>query len=135
MSKAYRTEGVLPGDEPTTQLSPLAGGKSTSPTSARLALVGESDQQITRDVRGLRRRLRIAALILLAAFGIFLVRGLLNLEQYKDRPLDLALHALVVAVMVAVTTALWSGWPLSLRWLRTLELLLFGSAAGFFLWL
>lgn len=110
--------------------------KTASKVRPRLALVGDSGQHITSEIDGLlRRRLRIAAVITLTGFGIFLVRSLLDPRPYQNRSLDLAIHALVVAVMVAVTTALWSGWQLSLRWLRSLELLLFGSAATYFFWL
>jgi serine/threonine-protein kinase len=84
----------------------------------------------------LRRRLRIAALIMVAGFGTFFVRTLL--EHPADmlfRPVDLAIFASVVAVMVAVATVLWSKVPLAFGWLRALELVLFGAAAAYFAWL
>ena len=45
------------------------------------------------------------------------------------------MRGFVVAVMTVATTLLWSSWVLTRRWLRTLELLIFGAAAAFFLWL
>jgi serine/threonine-protein kinase len=136
MSNPYQLDRRLPPGDPTTDLTLADDSKPADPVRTRLALVGESGQHITSEIDGLlRRRLRVASLITLAGFGIFLVRGLLNPREYAGSPLDLAIHAFVVAVMVAIATALWSGWSLSLRWLRTLELLLFGSAGAFFLWL
>jgi serine/threonine-protein kinase len=103
---------------------------------ARLALVGDSGEHITSEIDGLlRRRLRIVALITLTGFGLFLLRALLDPAHQFTRPLDQAVHALVVAVMTVVTTVLWGGWVLTRRWLRTLELVLFGAAAAFFFWL
>ncbi|MCI0455701.1 MAG: serine/threonine protein kinase [Gemmataceae bacterium] len=136
MTNSYKIDRRLVPGDPTTELSPGEDHKPTATARTRLALVGESGQHITSEIDGLlRRRLRVASLITLAGFGIFLVRGLLSPQTYAGQTLDLAIHAFVVAVMVAVATTLWSGWQLSLRWLRTLELLLFGSAAAFFLWL
>jgi serine/threonine-protein kinase len=132
MSNSYAS-----GDGATTDFDPsprTAGGR-------RFALIGESGQHITSEIECLlRRRLRLAAAITLAGFGIYLVRGLLDFASSSRRPPDtalygLAVHALVVGVMIAVATALWSSWRLSLRWLRFLELALFGAAAAFFLFL
>src|SRR4051794_26402894 len=94
-------------DEPTTDL----GTGERPRTQRRFALVSESGEHITSEIEGLlRRRLRVAALITLAGFGLSLVRALLAPEHSSGGPLDRAFHALVVAVIVAVTTVLWSGW-------------------------
>jgi serine/threonine-protein kinase len=137
MSKPYVIGGRLPSDDqPTRDLTPPREPGSTSGRRGRLALVGESGQHITSEIEELlRRRLRVAALITLAGFGIFLIRGLLDPSHYYGQPLDLAIHALVVGVMTVLTAALWSSWHITLRWLRFMELMLFGSAAAFFLWL
>src|SRR5262245_26260799 len=126
-----------PDDQPTRDLSPARGPATGSGHRARLALVGESGQHITSAIDDLlRRRLRIAVLITLAGFGAFLVRVLLepgshNHLEYQTR----VFHTSVVAVMIVLTCVLWSTWPLSLRWLRVMELTLFGASAAFFLWL
>jgi serine/threonine-protein kinase len=119
-------------DEPTAAVS----SGTRPPTHRRFALVSESGEHITSEIDGLlRRRLRLAALITLAGFGLTLIRALLAPTHASGRPIDTAIHAFVVAVMVAITTVVWSGWRLSLCWLRILELTLFGAAAAFFLWL
>jgi eukaryotic-like serine/threonine-protein kinase len=136
MSNPYVIDKPGPPDEPPSSSNRRKGSAGGSGPRTRLALVGESGQHITSEIDGLlRRRLRIAALITLAAFAIFLVRGLLDPRHYHGGPLDLAVHASVVGVLSVLTCVLWSSWQLSLRWLRGIELLLFGTAAAFFLWL
>jgi serine/threonine-protein kinase len=102
----------------------------------RFAMGSGTGPQLTQEmVTLLRRRLRVAALIIGAAFGIYLFR--LLFERPADQlfgPLDTAIFAAVVAVMAMVASLLWSSVPLSARWLRTLELALFGSAAAYFAW-
>jgi len=103
----------------------------------RLAMAGSTGPHLTQEVSCLlRRRLRIAALIMLAGFSTFLVRA------YVERPadmllgsLDLGIFTAVVAVMAAVATILVSRTPISFGWLRVLELTLFAAAAAFFAWL
>jgi serine/threonine-protein kinase len=103
---------------------------------AQCVLVGESGQHTTTQLACLlRRRLRIAVLICLAGFGLFLIRNLLLSENPVSSRLDLALHSLVVALMVGLATLLWSGWRISTRQLRVIELLLFGAAGFYFLWM
>jgi serine/threonine-protein kinase len=136
MSKPYGLANHDPASDEPTQPAPRKGSGNGSARRARLALVGESGQQITGELDGLlRRRLRLAALITLAAFGAFLIRGLIDREHYYGTGLDLAVHSLVVAVMTLLTSVLWSSWRLSLGWLRFIELMLFGTAAAYFLWL
>jgi len=100
-------------------------------------MAGSTGPHLTQEVSCLlRRRLRIAALIMLAGFSTFLVRA------YVERPadmllgsLDLGIFTAVVAVMAAVATILVSRTPISFGWLRVLELTLFAAAAAFFAWL
>ncbi len=137
MGTPYPIGGHLPPDEQLTRdLTPQASASNGSGMRTRLALVGESGQQITSEIGDLLRgRLRIAALITLAGFGIFLIRGLLDPGHYYGRSLDLAVHAGTVGIISILTSILWSSWRLSLRWLRFIELVFFGTAAAFFLWL
>ncbi len=135
MSERYTSDNHPSNDAPT-EVAPRKGSGSGSAPRARLALVGDSGEQITSELDGLlRRRLRIAALITLTAFGVYLVRGLIDRSHYYGGPRDLAIHALVVAIISVLTTVLWSSWRLSVNWLRVIELALFGTAAAFFLWL
>ncbi|HYT87510.1 MAG TPA: serine/threonine-protein kinase, partial [Gemmataceae bacterium] len=130
------TTSYASGDGATTDFDPSAPPSPRPRCSRFFALVGESGQHITSEIECLlRRRLRIAATITLAGFGLALLRSLIDRAHSSSRPIDLAIHALVVAVMVAVTTTLWSAWRLSICSLRSLELVLFGTAAAFFLWL
>jgi eukaryotic-like serine/threonine-protein kinase len=102
----------------------------------RLAMAGSSGPHYTQEVASLlRRRLRIAAFIMLAGFSTFLVRA--YVEHPADmlyRPLDLGVFTAVVALMAAVTTLVASRIPLCFRTLRLLELTLFGAAGAYFAW-
>jgi serine/threonine-protein kinase len=138
MSTTRAEHGQTPPDEqPTRDLTPAKKASVGSGHRARLALVGESGQHITSAIDDLlRRRLRIAVLITLAGFGIFLVRNLLEPGPHSALEEQTRIfHTFVVAVMIVLTCALWSTWQISLRWLRVMELTLFGVAAAFFLWL
>src|SRR5262245_35573744 len=93
---------------------------STNSSAPRrpVLLVGDSGQHVSSDLSDLlRRRLRLAALITLAGFAVFLIR---NLWEQQTSHLDLAIHSLVVAVLTLVATLLWSRLPLSVRALRVL---------------
>ena len=62
--------------------------------------------------RGLRRRLRIAALIMVAGFGVFLLRTLVERpEDMVFQPSDKAIFAMVVALMAGVATVLFGVVP------------------------
>jgi len=101
-----------------------------------MAMAGTSAPHLTQEVACLlRRRLRIAALIMLAGFSTFLVRTYVEhpADMLFDK-VDLAIFTTVVAVMAAVTTVLVSRTAISVRWLRVLELTLFGAAATYFAW-
>jgi serine/threonine-protein kinase len=84
----------------------------------------------------LRHRLRLAAAITLPVFAIYLLRNLLFPATHTVMtPVGLALHSFIVAVMVALVCLLWSSLAFSVRALRTMELVLFGLAAIFFVYL
>jgi hypothetical protein len=103
----------------------------------RVDVVQGSGPQLSREIESLlRRRLRLAAPIMLVGFGLFLVRNLFAPPETPglDRAAHL-FHAGVVAVVAAVAAVVWSRRPLPSRWLRAQELVLFGVAAAFFAWL
>ncbi|MGO9598221.1 MAG: serine/threonine-protein kinase [Isosphaeraceae bacterium] len=81
----------------------------------------------TRDL--LHRRLIAASLVLALAFIAFAIRDLVS-PRYPNRLV--VLHAAVLAWLVASPIALAKGWQPSMRQLRVLEYLIFGSVAVFF---
>jgi serine/threonine protein kinase len=116
--------------------SPPRGVPSTgaAPSRRRLALVPGTSSHLTDELHCLlRRRLRVAGLIALTAFAVFLFKNLFFPNPaLPPQPLLLALHAAVVAVMTVLCGLLWSRLPFGMRGLRTIELGLFGSMAFFF---
>src|SRR5262249_54429134 len=90
----------------------------STPSWRRIALVPGTSGQLTDELTGLlRRRLRVAGLIALAGFATFLVKGFIAPPSHPmtPRPLDVALNALVVAVMTALCALLWSRIPFGMR--------------------
>jgi serine/threonine-protein kinase len=83
----------------------------------------------------LRRRLRLAILIVLAGFAFLFLRGLLLTSSFDDRPTWLAFSGCEIAGMVTASALLWGRRPLSMKSLRALELTIFGMIAAFFAWL
>jgi serine/threonine-protein kinase len=84
----------------------------------------------------LRRRLRLALLIVLIGFALHFLRNLLLLgSAFDHRPLWLLFAGCEIAVMAIASTVLWSRRPLSMKSLRLLELTIFGLIAAFFAWL
>ncbi len=109
-------------------------GRSTSEPRRCMALVPGSGTPLTYEVHCLlRRRLRVAGLIAWSAASIFLVRNWL-IEGSADGPtgFEMAMHALVVAILSLVTGLLWSRIDLTPRALRGAELALFGALAVYF---
>ncbi len=127
---ALNDESTAFQNAPATPIEPAKG-------RCRLAMAGSSGPHYTQEVASLlRRRLRIAAIIMLAGFGTFLVRT--YVERPPDmlfQPVDLGIFTAVVALMAAITTVLVSRIPLSVCVLRKLELTLFGAAGAYFAWI
>src|SRR5262245_28747427 len=97
-----------------------------------MALVPGSAPQFSQEVAcPLRRRLPLAGPIGFLGFGVFLVRNLLQDDDAIPRLL-MAFHIGVVAVLTACCGMLWSNLPLSMRALRTIEVVCFGAMALFF---
>jgi tRNA A-37 threonylcarbamoyl transferase component Bud32 len=114
-----------------------AAAAPVTPSRRRIALVPGTTTYLTDDLRYLlRRRLRVAGLIALAGFSVFLVKSLLVPSTLRGpQPLDLALHAVLVAVLTVLCSLLWSRLPFGMRSLRFIEAALFGSMALFFAYL
>jgi serine/threonine-protein kinase len=103
----------------------------------RCRVAAVSGPGFTDETAGLlRTRLRLAILVMLVGFGLHFLRNWLWLgPTYDHRSLWLFFCACEMAVMAIGSAFLWSRRPLSMKNLRTLELVLFGSLAAFFGWL
>jgi eukaryotic-like serine/threonine-protein kinase len=112
-----------------------AGEEAAQPVRCRLA--AGSGPRFTHEIASLLRvRLRLAILIILFGFALhFLVQLLLLGSTLDHRPVYLLFCGGEIAVMVVVSTLLWSPRALSMDALRILELTIFGSIAVFFGWL
>jgi serine/threonine-protein kinase len=101
----------------------------------KVALSALSGFHVTDEISCLlRRRLRVAALIALAGFAVFLVRNLITRPPTIDSATNV-FHTVVVAVLTFCSALLWSHVLLSIRALRLLELSMFGVMAAFFAYL
>jgi eukaryotic-like serine/threonine-protein kinase len=83
----------------------------------------------------LRRRLRVAALIMSAGFGVFLLRSLADPEGPITTAFDRSFQAAVTLLTALIAGLLWSKRLLCPDRLRAVELATFGLAAAFFAWL
>jgi serine/threonine-protein kinase len=104
---------------------------------ARCRLAVDSGPCFTDEMSWLlRTRLRLAILIILAGFAFHFLRVLLLPDSAFDhRPVWLALCSCEIAVLVLASALLWGRRPLTMRSLRIVEFVLFGSIAAFFAWL
>src|SRR5712671_6759613 len=111
-----------------------ANAPAATPSRRRIALVPGSTTHLTDELHCLlRRRLRVAGLIALAGFAVFFVKSLLLPSTLRGpQPIDVALNAVVVAVLTVLCSLLWSWLPFGMRGLRLIELGLFGSMAIYF---
>jgi serine/threonine-protein kinase len=120
-----RLEKELPG-APT---SPYRDGLvSEPPGRIHVALVAGAGQQSTRELETLlRKRLLIVASILLGGEAIGLPLSYLGGNPMGSRPAFVLLSLTAVAVTATLTAILRRRPPLSLRALRVIELILFGT--------
>jgi serine/threonine-protein kinase len=97
--------------------------------------VARSRPHLTKETQAvLRWRLRAAALILFAGFGLFLIRHVVGVTM--GEPLSRSLmgfHVLVVMVLGVCAVPLWEQCAASIKSLRVSELVIFGFPAAFFL--
>jgi serine/threonine-protein kinase len=112
-------------------------GNGISSQKVRCRLAASSGPGFTEEMSCLlRTRLRLAILVMLGAFATHFLLQVLRLgPAYDYRPLWLLFCGCEIAVMMFASGLLWSGQLLSMGYLRTLELILFGSIAAFFGWL
>src|SRR5438105_11014906 len=102
----------------------LAPPVVATPPRRCLALVPGTTSHVAEELHLLlRKRLRVAGLIALAGFAVFLIKGLLSPSPvHGHQPIDLAVHAVVVAVMTVLCSLLWSRLPFGMRGLRVIEI-------------
>jgi serine/threonine-protein kinase len=100
-----------------------------------MMLVTGTGPELTGETRDLlRRRLRLAATILAAGFGVFLVQHLFAAEfGLPARGFLFAFHLTVAVVLGAIAGLLFSRLTIPLGWLRAAEAAVFGLPAAFFL--
>jgi eukaryotic-like serine/threonine-protein kinase len=98
---------------------------------------GSTSAHFREEIRCLLgRRLRNAAHLCFGGFAAFLVRNLVVGQPDIFRNAELLVpHVAVTVVVGALAIILWKHACLSLRQLRTAELLLFGLPAAFFVWI
>ena len=129
----------IPGRQPPSPKSALTADRERTAGKVRCHFAHGSDSgpRFTDEMTSLlRTRLRLAILIILAAFVLHLLRNLLLQEPAFDyRLVRLSITGCEIAVMALVSALLWSRRPLSLRVLRAVELTIFGMVAAFFAWL
>jgi tRNA A-37 threonylcarbamoyl transferase component Bud32 len=114
--------------------SSLEGIESSTARPA-MALVEGSGLELTRETQLLLgRRLRLAAVLMFVGFAVFLVRHLFLTGSALPREgFYLVAHAAVTIVLGLFAWRLCHRCVLPLRWLRVIELLLFGLPAAYFL--
>jgi serine/threonine-protein kinase len=113
------------------------GGPGADSRDVRCRLAAGSGPAFTDEMSHLlRRRLRLAILIVLAGFAFHYLRNLLPFgPAFDHRPLWLLFVGSEIAVLAAVSALLWSRRPLAPRTLRALEFTVFGLVAALFAWL
>src|SRR5262245_41542090 len=116
--------------------SPSPGGRG-EPSRCQIALSRACGSQFGSEIGNLlRRRLALVALIALLPTAVFLGRNLLETHhRVALGAMGLVLHAGVTIIQASLAGLLLSRACLSLRSLRRIELVLFGSLAAFFCWL
>jgi len=112
----------------------VAGSGEAGPCG-RMMLVTGTGPELTCEIRDLlRRRLRLAATILAAGFGLFLVQHLFAAESgLAARGLLFGFHLTVAVVLAVIAGLLFSRLVIPLGWLRAAEAVVFGLPAAFFL--
>jgi eukaryotic-like serine/threonine-protein kinase len=124
-----------PHARPESGVSASGLGSGERGPCARMMLVRGSGPELTCEMRDLLRgRLRLAATILAAGFGVFLVQhlfaGTLGLPA---RGFMFGFHVTVTLVLAAIAGLLCRNCFIPLGWLRAAEAVVFGLPAAFFL--
>ncbi len=106
-----------------------------APVGRPVALVEGSTPELSAEIQSLLRgRLRSAALLLALGFGAFFIRGIFLVDfAYVEDVVMWGLNGFVTAVLAVLGFALCRHCAMSTRKLRTMELLIFGLPALYFL--
>jgi serine/threonine-protein kinase len=117
------------------QLAAQTGSLSPAPCGWQVALVEGSTPELSAEIQALlRSRLRTAALLLALGFGLFFVRGAFLVEFSRIEDVVLwVLNGGVFGLLTLFGSSLCRRCPISTRKLRTLELVIFGLPAVYFL--
>ncbi len=123
---------------PRIQQSGDSGSGSAAQCSAihQVALVEGTGPELTQEtVNLLRGRLRLASMLLAGGFGAFLLKALLESGGFagKGFPGLAWFHLVTTCVIGLIAWKLCRQCPISLGWLRTLEVVVFGLPCVLFL--
>jgi serine/threonine-protein kinase len=133
--KSYQAfpKSMSPADEPTTDYPVRLSSRRPR---CKMARAGESGPHLTGEITCLlRSRMLIAAGLSLAVFVIYLAISLLDPVTWADVPVfQRVFHFALIGELAAAVVILLRPRPLSVTWLRAMELTLFGSIALFFAW-
>lgn len=116
--------------------APLGGITPQPPrTPLAVALVEGSTPELSAELHSLlRNRLRTAALLLALGFGVFFVRSLFLVSfSATDEAVLCIVNGVVAVILTAIGAALCRHCPVSAFKLRSMELLVFGLPAMYFL--
>ncbi len=108
---------------------------TNAPIGRPIALVDGSTPELSSEIQSLLRgRLRTAALLLALGFGAFFIRGIFLVDfGHVEDVVMWGLNGCVTAVLAVLGFALCRHCAMSTRKLRTMELLIFGLPAIYFL--
>jgi len=131
------------GTEVTLDLAPslsgTGGGEPDASAARALAkqvdLVEGTGPELTAEIQALlRRRLRLAGLILAAGFAVFLIPHFFRANFQSARDANFfVLHVATTLIIAIVATSLCHRQRFSLWWLRSSESVIFGLSTAFFL--
>jgi eukaryotic-like serine/threonine-protein kinase len=128
-------DGAKHGPQEPTILAPNAYAAPRHTPHQCVALVQGSGLHLSDELHELlRRRLRIACTICAIGFSMFLLRNMWRTTDGHEGPdaWDRALRYAMIAVLVFLSTILWTKYSFSHRTLRIIELFMFGSMAVYF---
>src|SRR5438132_8522642 len=135
MAAAIRLKRASTSDS-TTAFNGQAPRAGPQAKRCKVALVAGSGPHLTTEISCLlRRRLRVAVLIALAGFTVFLVRNLIDQREVLMGSWYQLYQSAVIVLLAGASVLLWSRRPLSMFALRAIELTLFGAMALFFAYL
>jgi len=136
---SYRTEPSIAKGNSANSTTAYANTPALDSARQQAVFVpgGGSTPHFTHEINCLlRRRLRVAGLIGLFGFSVYLIRAFILASNGMAPPaIGLALHSVVVAVLIGAACLLWSHVALDMAALRWIEVGMFGAMAAFFAYL